>query len=160
SRPNENEEVPAGPLLFEDVTEPSGVSFTYRNGEDADLFTILESLGGGVAVLDYDGAGLLDLFFPGGGTFEKEPPPSVGRPGKLFRNLGGLKFRDVTQEVGLDGVSSYTHGAAVADFDGDGWPDLLVTGHGGMKLYRNVAGPKGRRFLDVTAEVELTDTRW
>src|SRR5947209_1117045 len=60
---------PEGPPLFEDVTASSGVDFTYRNGEEAGHYAILESLGGGVALLDYDGDGLLDVFFPGGGGF-------------------------------------------------------------------------------------------
>src|SRR5262249_58902215 len=59
-------EVPDGPAWFGDVTADSGVDFTYRNGEEADQCTILESLGGGVAMIDYDGDGLLDLFFTDG----------------------------------------------------------------------------------------------
>src|SRR5262245_3396459 len=64
------EEELVGPALFEDITKTSGVKHAYRNGEDtADHLAILESLGGGVALIDYDGDGLLDLFLPGGGTF-------------------------------------------------------------------------------------------
>ncbi len=156
--PNGGEKKPDAPALFEDVTASSGVSFTYKNGEEADQYTILESLGGGVALIDYDGDGLLDIFLPGGGTFEKGPPPrAVGLPGRLYRNLGGFRFRDVTEEAGLAGVTGYTHGAAVADYDGDGRPDLLVTGYEGMRLYRNV---DGKRFVDVTKEAGLTDPRW
>src|SRR5262245_16805457 len=63
------EELP-GPTLFEDITRASGVRHTYRNGEDtANHLAILESLGGGVALIDYDGDGLLDIFIPGGGIF-------------------------------------------------------------------------------------------
>src|SRR5438105_12323842 len=60
----------AGPPVFEDVTAASGVKHTYRNGEDtANHLSILESLGGGAGLIDYDGDGLLDLFLPGGGGF-------------------------------------------------------------------------------------------
>src|SRR4051794_9330060 len=58
-------DTPAGPAWFRDVTSGSGIDFTYRNGEEADQFTILESIGGGVAMIDFDGDGLLDLFFTG-----------------------------------------------------------------------------------------------
>ena len=71
-----------GPFKFTEVTKGSGVDFTYRNGEEAGLRTILESLGGGVALFDYDGDGRTDLFFPGGGHFLKEGKTlSRGRAG-------------------------------------------------------------------------------
>jgi hypothetical protein len=147
-----------GPPLFEDVTPRSGLKFTCRNGEDHDHLAILETLGGGVGVIDYDGDGLMDLFFPGGGTFAgKDKKDIVGLPCKLYRNLGGGKFKDVTAEVGLDKLAGgkpwfYTHGVAVADFDRDGRPDLLVTGWGKVALFRNV---DGKRFEDVTAKAGL-----
>jgi hypothetical protein len=158
---------PAGPPLFEDITTSSGLNFTYRNGEDtADHLAILESLGGGVALLDYDGDGLLDVFLTGGGVYAGEGGKEiVGCPCKLYRNLGGGKFEDVTAAAGLDRLAGgrpwfYTHGAAVADYDRDGWPDLLVTGWGRVALFHNVPvdpgdPSKGRRFHDVTAEAGL-----
>jgi hypothetical protein len=148
-----------GPPLFRDVTGPSGVSATYRNGEEAGLYTLLETLGGGVALLDYDGDGLLDIFIPGGGYFDGQC--IHGHPSKLYRNLGNWRFQDVTREVGLDQPLFYTHGCAVADYDRDGWPDLLVTGWGRVVLYHNEPdGKGGRRFVDVTARAGLTTTSW
>lgn len=153
--------------LYEDVTAASGVNFTYRNGEDtADHLSILESLGGGAGLIDFDGDGLLDIFLPGGGTFAgPDKKQIVGNPCKLYRNLGGGKFEDVTVAAGLDQLAGgkpwfYTHGVAVADYDRDGWPDLLVTGWGGVALFHNVpADPvdpkKGRRFEDVTTRAAL-----
>jgi hypothetical protein len=156
-----------GPPLFQDVTSASGLSFAYRNGEDtANHLSILESLGGGVGLIDFDGDGLLDVFLPGGGGFAGPAKKEiVGCPCKLYRNLGKGQFKDVTAEVGLDKLAGgkpwfYTHGVAVADFDRDGWPDLLVTGWRNVALFRNVPvdphDPKqGRRFADVTAQAGL-----
>ncbi|MDB5307276.1 MAG: repeat protein [Gemmataceae bacterium] len=153
---------PGGPPAFEDVTAGSGVAFTYRNGEEADRYTILESLGGGVALLDYDEDGKLDIFLTGGGSFDGSSPPQIrGAPGRLYRNLGGWRFADVTAAAGLDGPLFYTHGAAAADYDRDGFPDLLVTGWGRVALYHNEPdGRGGRRFVEVGRAAGLTDPRW
>jgi hypothetical protein len=163
----------AAPPLFEDITRSSGVDFTYRNGEDtADHVSILESLGGGAALLDYDGDGLLDIFLPGGGFYTAADKKTIaGLPCKLYKNLGGCRFRDVTSQARLDKLAAaapwfYSHGAAAADYDRDGWPDLLVTGWGRLALFHNVPvdvndPSKGRRFEDVTAAAGLDkDITW
>ena len=153
------EEGPVGPPLFEDVTATTGIGFTYRNGEEAGQFAIIESLGGGVALFDYDNDGKLDIFFPGGGGFEGKKV--VGRPGKLYRNLGGWKFEDVTKAVGLDRPLQYSHGAAAFDYDNDGWLDLLITGYNRLILLHNEPdGAGGRRFVDKTQAAGLEDTLW
>jgi RNA polymerase sigma factor (sigma-70 family) len=148
--------------LFRDMTPQSGVDFTYRNGEEADQFTMLESVGGGVALIDYDGDGLLDIFLPGGGEFAGADKTQIkGRPCKLYKNLGNWKFKDVTKEAGLDKIDFYTHGCAVADYDCDGWPDLFVTGYGQVALFHNEPdGKGGRRFVDVTRKAGFTDDQW
>src|SRR5262245_4903435 len=95
---------------FRDVTAESGVQSTCRTGEEADQYTLLESLGSGVAMFDYDGDGLLDLYFPGGGDFTGPDRQTIeGRPGKLYRNLGGWHFRDVTADAGLAEPVFYSH---------------------------------------------------
>jgi hypothetical protein len=164
---------------FRDVTASTGIDFVCRTGEDAGHLTILESLGGGIALLDFDGDGLLDIFLIGGGTFDrtrasypedsaayleavkKSPPKLVGQPCKLYRNRGNWQFEDVTAAAGLDLPWFYTHGCAVADYDRDGWPDLLVTGYGAVRLLHNEPdGKGGRRFVDVTEKLGLVDTLW
>jgi hypothetical protein len=156
------EEKPLGPPLFEDVTARTGVRFTYHNGQEAGHYAILESLGGGVALFDYDGDGLLDIFVTGGGYFDGLGKKQIkGYPGRLYKNLGNWKFKDVTREVGLDQPLFYTHGCAVGDYDCDGWPDLLVTGWGRVALYHNEPdGKGGRRFREVTSKARLNDKLW
>jgi hypothetical protein len=183
---------PKGEAWFMDVTEPSGIRHVYVNGQDLAALTIkgeplldekgqpivdveghpighlaiLESLGGGAGLIDYDGDGLYDIFLPGGGTYIGENRRTiVGRPCKLYKNMGHMVFKDVTAEVGLDKIDFYTHGVAVADYNRDGWPDLLVTGWGRLALLRNdPVDPKdpskGRKFTDVTKAAGLTDDQW
>jgi len=155
-----------GPGWFRDVTAESGVQFTYRNGEEADQYTILEALGGGLAALDYDGDGLLDLFVVGGGYFDGPDNHQIkGFPCRLYKNLGGFHFADVTDAAGLGGIDFYSHAAVVGDYDRDGWPDLLVTGWGRLALFHNApvdpADPqKGRHFVDVTTKAGLPQGLW
>jgi hypothetical protein len=155
-----------GPDLFEERAVSSGVDFTYRNGEEITPphLAILESLGGGVALIDYDGDGRLDLFFPGGGYYDGPDHKQIkGHPCKLYKNLGGFRFQDITGAVGLDALAGgeawfYSHGAAVADYNRDGWPDLLVTGWGRIALFQNVPdGKGGRRFRDVSEQAGLNE---
>ncbi|HKB04816.1 MAG TPA: CRTAC1 family protein [Gemmataceae bacterium] len=160
SKPAADEPAPTGPPIFEDVTERTGIQFSYRNGEEAGHFAIIESLGGGVALFDFDKDGRLDIFVPGGGHYEGKKV--LGNPCKLYRNLGDWKFADVSEQVGLAGPFQYTHGAAAFDYDNDGWTDLLLTGYNRVVLLHNESdGKGGRRFVDVTKKAGLdVDTFW
>ena len=151
-----------GSPWYEDVTAQTGIDFTYHNGEEAGHYAILESLGGGVALIDYDGDGRLDIFVTGGGYFDGPDKKQIrGHPNRLFKNLGNWKFKDVSAEVGLPAEGLvYSHGVTVGDYDCDGWPDLLVTGYGRVILYHNEPDDKGgRKFRDVTQEAGLLDGR-
>jgi len=143
---------------FDDVTEESGVDFTYRTGREAGRFSILESLGGGVGVIDFDEDWNPDLYFPGGGTLSPGPDESpAGRPGGLFRNRGEFQFDSRSVEAGLAGAPVYTHGAFVADFNNDGFDDVLLTGFGGLQLFRNCGDGT---FVDTAQQAGLLDDRW
>lgn len=149
-----------------EVMAGCGIDFAYRNGEEVTPphLAILESLGGGGAALDFDGDGLTDLYLVGGGHFGGSDNKQIlGYPGRLYRNLGDFKFQDVTDAAGLGTLAGgqpwfYSHGAAVGDYDRDGWPDLLVTGYGRIALLHNEPdGTGGRRFVDVSESAGLSD---
>lgn len=143
---------------FTDVTQDSGLSFIHDNGtrEGEDTPT---TLSGAVAFLDYNNDGRQDLFFVGGiqwpwSPLSKGSPPTCA----LYRNDGSGHFVDVTHAAGLD-VDMLGMGVAVGDYDGDGFPDLFITGIGGNRLFHN----KGNgRFVDVTdaAGVRGDDHVW
>ena len=128
-------------IRFDDVTASTGIEFTYRNGEEAGEVAVLESLGGGVALFDLDGDGDLDLCIPGGGHYSEKKMDGkrdvLGWPYSIFRNDGDWKFSEVTTSTIVPANQHYSHGAFAADFDNDGFCDLLVTGYGGVLLLRN-----------------------
>ena len=143
-------------LRLLDVGKTVGLDFVYRNGEDQNQSTILESLGGGVGVIDFDLDGWPDLFFPGGGTFANEKV--VGLAGELFRNVSGTKFVRMGALAGNGFTSDhYTHGAFVADYNNDGFADVLVSGYGGLQLWENHGDGT---FDEVHQTALLLDDKW
>lgn len=148
---------PADDDWFEEITARTGVDFTYRNGREAGELTLLETVGGGMAMLDYDRDGDLDLFFTGGGEIHGSPMKLSGRPPALFRNEGNWRFTDVTADAGLATAGDYSLGCTVGDFNRDGYPDIYVTCYGRDQLLEN---RKGARFVDVTAKANLQSAGW
>lgn len=150
---------PTGWRLTEITTE-AGIDFVYRNGREANLATMLETIGGGVAWLDFDGDGRLDLFATGGGTFvrhDDQLPRIEGQTGALFQQAANGRFLNVTEAAGLANTSRYTHGIAVADYDNDGFPDLLVTGYGGLQFWHNAGDGT---FDERSSMTGLVDPEW
>ncbi len=122
---------------FEDVTNTSGILSTYRNGQEAGHLFILESLGGGAGLFDFDRDGNLDVFLTGGGSITGAKPELQGLPSALFRNAEGWQFSNVTSAAHVDRPGDYSHGCCAVDYDNDGFSDLLVTAYGRCRLFRN-----------------------
>jgi hypothetical protein len=142
-------------LRFTDATGASGVDFRMTSGGRPSK-EIVEVNGGGVAMLDYDNDGDLDLFFANGATMGA---PERGPGSRLYASRGDGTFRDVTKEVGLN-LRRWAMGAAVGDYDADGFDDIYVTCFGPNVLLRNTQSEKGRRFVDVTARAGVGDANW
>ncbi|MDB5391798.1 MAG: UnbV [Planctomycetaceae bacterium] len=133
---------------------PLRTACRYSNGSAAMVNSIVETLGGGVAVFDYDRDGSLDLFATGGGRFT--PRRTVeGMPSHLLRGNGTGDFNSV--KAGVDASRYFSHGCWTADLDNDGFADLLVTGYGGLQLFHN----QGDGTFDEVAEAaQLHDPSW
>jgi hypothetical protein len=146
------------PLQFADVAESAGPAWTYRNGEEAEHLAILESLGGGVGVLDFDMDGFADAVLPGGGTYSGPDRKRIdGLPTGVFQNLGGLQWRDVAADSRAATSTVYTHGVCCCDFNSDGFPDFLLTGYGGLQLFVNQGDGT---FYETAQPAGLTDDAW
>lgn len=161
----------AGPVVlaqsFEDVTAETGISFRHAASKTLRKF-LPETMGGGLAILDANLDGRMDVFFVNGAKIELGQPdgvePDKSEPrfwNRLYLNLGNLRFADATERFGLIGTG-YGMGTAVGDYDNDGDPDLLVTkaGTGEVRsatLYRNDGG---RSFTDVTDAVGINARGW
>jgi enediyne biosynthesis protein E4 len=120
---------------FRDVAEQAGLTATnVSGGSDAKKY-ILETTGNGVAIFDFDNDGLLDLFLPNATTLDGGGA-GASSTGHLYRNLGQLRFADVTEHAGLR-RTGWGQGACFGDYDSDGYRDLFVTYYGQSALYRN-----------------------
>lgn len=132
------------PVKFVDVTAESGVDFVHFNGARGEKL-LPETMGSGVAFLDYDGDGDQDLLFVNSAPWPGAPAPALAPTQRLYRNDGRGKFEDVTKAAGLD-RTFYGQGVAVGDYDNDGDPDVYFTAVGRGYLFRNDGG----RFADVS----------
>jgi enediyne biosynthesis protein E4 len=143
------------PFSFVDAGRDAGLDVTVVfGGRDVNRY-LLETTGTGVAMFDYDNDGLPDLFFVNGTTLEGFPAGEEPRP-RLYRNLGGARFEDVTRASGLHEQWGWGQGACTGDYDNDGHEDLLVTYYGQNRLFRNAGDGS---FEDVTTRAGLTQNR-
>jgi hypothetical protein len=143
------------PIRFINAAQSAGLNFQVENSPTP-LKHLIETMAGGVAAFDYNDDGLADIFFTNGAalpSLRKESPKYWNR---LFRNEGGMRFKDVTEEAGVAG-EGYSMGAAVGDYDNDGHPDLFVAGVNRNILYHNLGNG---RFEDVTEKAGIKSGKW
>ncbi len=141
-------DAPAGPAWFRDVTEEVGLNFVHDPGPTRRYF-MPQIMGSGAAVFDFDNDGRLDIYLV------HNAGPNSASTNRLFRQTEGGKFVDVSAGSGLD-VAGYGMGVAVGDVNNDGWPDVVLTQYGGLRLFLNERG----KFRDVTQEAGLDDPLW
>jgi hypothetical protein len=144
---------PLPDIHFDDVTSTSKIRFEHNISPDKKF--LIESMAGGVLLLDYDQDGWLDIYFTNAPSVDQAKRGEKARS-VLYRNNHDGTFTDVTDQAGV-GHPCWAMGGAVGDFNNDGWPDILVTCEEGLVLYRN--GGDGT-FTNVTKEAHLTDPRW
>ncbi len=130
---------------FRNIAALAGLTETFPNGGITSKKYIIETTGSGIAWIDYDNDGLLDLFVLSG----------EGGSNRMYHNEGHDRFRDVTDQLGLRS-SGWAEGVCAGDYDNDGFTDLFVTYWGANHLYHNIAG---KHFEDVTAQAHLRQGR-
>ncbi len=138
---------------LEDITAKTGIQFEHLVAPEQKY--ILESMSGGVLLLDYDRDGWVDIYFTNAPTLEMAKKGAKARSALYHNNHDGT-FTDVTDKAGI-ATPCFANGGAVGDYNNDGWPDIYVTCVGGNVLYRNNGDGT---FTDVTAKAGVADGRW
>jgi enediyne biosynthesis protein E4 len=147
---------------FAEITKQVGINFQYQSSHTSRKY-LLETMGAGVALFDYDNDGRLDIFLVNGapladptpkGTIPKKTGPQYWN--RLYHQKADGTFEDVTEKAGLQG-EGYGMGVAVGDYDNDGFEDLYVTAYGGNKLYHNNGNGT---FTDVTEKAGVAGGGW
>jgi hypothetical protein len=154
--------MPVTPGKFTDVTSALGVRFQNLSSHTSKKY-LIETMGAGVALFDYDNDGRLDIYLVNGAPLS-DPTPKGTIPQKtgpqywnrLYHQKPDGTFEDVTEKAGLQGVG-YGMGVAVGDYDNDGYEDLFVTAYGGNKLYHN---NRDGTFTDVTEKAGVGGSGW
>jgi hypothetical protein len=150
------------PVTFQDITAETKINFR-NQGSPTSVKYLLETMGSGIAMFDYDNDGRMDLFFTNG-ALVRDPMPKGAMPDKsdpkywdrLYHQKSDGSFEDVTERAGLKG-DGFSMGVATGDYDNDGYVDLYVTGYGENHLYRN---NRNGTFTDVTNKLGVAGGGW
>ena len=145
-------------IAFRDTALSAGLEFRYFNGLDKKRpgIRMHETLGGAVAILDFDQDSWPDVYLAQGARVVSKSGNRVTYRDRLFRNLGNGRFADVTEAAGL-GDAGHTHSATIGDYNSDGWPDIYLANLGRNRLYRNNGDGT---FTDVSDRAGLTTKLW
>lgn len=147
---------PNAPMIFADVTAQTVLAKFKHVTADTEVNYIIDSPSGGLALFDYDNDGKLDVYLLNGSTMKAMRGEEQAPRAALFRNLGNFKFEDVTDKAGLAN-ERWGMGAAVGDFNNDGFADLYVSNYGVSRLYRNNGNGT---FTDVAEKLGVARKGW
>ena len=138
------------PIVFQNIASSAGINFVLKNSASPNKYQI-ETMPGGVAVLDYDNDGFEDIYFVNGAAVPSLAKEDASYWNRLYRNNGDGTFTDVTAKAGVAGAG-YSMAVAVGDYDNDGWDDIFIAGVNRNILYHN---NRDGTFSDLTQKAGL-----
>ncbi len=148
--------VKSGPIVFENIAEKAGLTKWHHQMGTPEKKFILESIGSGVGLLDYDHDGWLDIYMVNGSTFDAETGKTTPPHAALFHNNHDGTFTDVAAKAGVTN-DRWGFGVAIGDYDNDGWPDIYVSNYGKNRLYHN---NHDGTFTDVAEKAGVALGNW
>ncbi len=148
--------VKTGPVIFENIAKQSGLATWHNTMGTPDKKYILETVGSGVGLLDYNHDGWLDIYLVNGSTYDAETGKTTPPQAALFRNNHDGTFTNVAVQAGVTN-DRWGYGAVIGDYDNDGWPDIYVSNYGNNRLYHN---NHDGTFTDVAEKAGVTVGGW
>jgi hypothetical protein len=145
-----------GPIVFQNIAAKAGLAAWHHQMGTPDKPYIIETVGSGVGLLDYDNDGWLDIYLVNGSTYDALSGKSSLPHAALFHNNHDGTFTDVSAKAGVQN-DRWGFGVAVADYDNDGWPDLYISNYGKNRLYHN---NHDGSFTDVAEKAGVTLGNW
>jgi hypothetical protein len=148
--------VKTGPVVFQDIAEASGLAKWHHTMGTPEKTYILETVGSGVGLLDYDNDGWLDIYMVNGSTYDALSGKAMPPHAALFHNNHDGTFTDVSAKAGVQN-DRWGFGVAIADYDNDGWPDIYISNYGKNRLYHN---NHDGTFTDVAEKAGVALGNW